>query len=305
MTSLALPLLRAERKDRVFTGIGLMIGSTLLLTLSNALSKILVAHYPVGEVMFFRSSGALVLCCAMLLPTRGLSIVRTRMPGAHVARGLSQAVSQTLTVAALGLLPLASVTAIGFSAPLFAAGVAILFHRERADAMRCGFLVVGFVGVLVVTHPGADTVQLGALLALGNAVMYGSVTVAVRSMTKTESAGTLLIWQMGVMTIAHIGLLVFGFHCPQRSDALLFSILCVTNAGAQFLWTRALAAAPATVVSPFYYLMLVWGIGLGFVAFGEVPNVHVVLGAFVVMGSGFLLVLHEARLVRRSYASST
>ena len=286
-------------KDRILLGIALMIGATLFLTLSNVLSKLLVVRYPVGEVMFFRSSVALMLCCGILLPRRGLAVFRTAKPGAHVARGLSQAISQTLTVAALGLLPLASVTAIGFSAPLFAAVVAILVYREKSDWMRSAFLVIGFIGVLVVTRPGADTLRLGALLALGNAVMYGSVTVAVRSMTKTESASTLLMWQMAVMTIVHAGMIAFGFRVPALADLGLFGCLGLANAGAQFLWTRALANAPATVVSPFYYLMLVWGIGFGFVTFGEIPTPTLVIGAGIVVASGMLLILHEAGLTRR------
>ncbi len=113
-----------------------MIGATVMLTLSNAFSKHLVAHYPVGEVMFLRSSIAFGLVCASsLLPATGLGVFRTKRPVAHLGRGLSQAVSQTLTVLALGLMPLAGVTAIGFSAPLFAAVVAILWHKEASD--RC------------------------------------------------------------------------------------------------------------------------------------------------------------------------
>ncbi len=294
MTSLA-SAAEAGRKDRVLAGIALMLGSTMLLSLSNLLGKILIARYPIGEVMFLRSSGALLLCGALVLPGAGLAVFGTSRPRAHVARGLSQAISQTLTVAALALLPLASVTAIGFSAPLFTAVLAILFFNEKSDLIRGGVLAVGFCGVLLVTHPGSNTLQLGALLALGNAVMYGSVTIAVRRMTKTEGAGTLLMWQMGVMTVAHAGLLVLGFRCPVGADWPLFALLGTSNAGAQFLWTRALAAAPATVVSPLYYSMLIWGAGLGFIVFGEVPSGWVVAGGLVVAASGIVLVLHEAR----------
>ena len=296
MTGVVLPA-RTERTDRVLTGIGLMLGSTMLLSLSNLLGKVLVARYPIGEVMALRSAGALLLCGATVLPGAGLAVFRTARPRAHLARGLSQAVSQTLTVAALALLPLASVTAIGFSAPLFTALIAILFFNEKSDAVRLGVLAVGFCGVLLVTHPGAGTLRLGALLALGNAVMYGSVTVAVRRMTTTEGAGTLLMWQMSVMSVAHAGMLVFGCRCPVGADWALFALLGTGNAGAQFLWTRALAAAPATVVSPFYYSMLVWGGGLGFVVFGEVPSLTLVAGTLVVAASGLVLVLHEAGLI--------
>ncbi|RYC29782.1 DMT family transporter [Lichenibacterium minor] len=294
-----MPSAASRQADRVLLGIGLMIGATFFLTLSNVLSKSLVGRYPVGEVMVFRSAVALALCCSFLLPRHGLAVFKTAKPGAHVARGLSQAVSQTFTVAALGLMPLASVTAIGFSAPLFAAIVAILVYRERADAMRWAVLVIGFLGVLIVTRPGAATLQLGALLALGNAVMYGSVTVAVRGMTKTESAPTLLMWQMSVMAAAHLGMLALGFRVPRLTDAALFAALGCCHVGAQYLWTQALARAPAMVVSPFYYFMLVWGIAFGALLFGEIPTPTLLVGAAVVVGSGLLLVAHETGLMRR------
>jgi drug/metabolite transporter (DMT)-like permease len=294
------PAQAARPADNIPLGIALMIGATVLLTVSNAVSKHLVAHYPVGEVMFLRSGIAFGLVCAFMLPAAGLGVFRTKRPGAHVARGLSQAISQTLTVLALGLMPLAGVTAIGFSAPLFAAVVAILWHKEASDPVRWGVLVVGFLGVLVVTNPGADSLQVGALFALGNAVMYGTVTVAVRGMAKTEKAGTLLIWQMAVMAAAHALLLVFGFRWPSGPDAVLFGLLGVSNVGAQYLWTRALASAPATAVSPFYYLMLVWGMGLGYFAFGEVPTPHLVVGGAIVVAAGALLLWHETWTRRRA-----
>ena len=87
----------------------------------------------------------------------GLRVFETQIPGAHVARGLSQATSQTFTVIALWFMPLAGAIAIGFSAPLFAALISILWLKERADGPRIAALAAGFLGVLVVTRPGADS----------------------------------------------------------------------------------------------------------------------------------------------------
>lgn len=282
------------RIDDVPRGIILMLGATLLLAIANALGKYLVGLYPIGEVMFVRSGAAFAACCAFILPASGLAVFKTSRPRDHLGRGLSQAVSQTLTVAALGLMPLAGVMAIGFSAPLWAALVAVILFKEPTDPSRWAFLLLGFAGVVIVTHPGADSLSLGALFALGNAVMYGSVTVAVRGMTKTESARTLLMWQMAVMTACHAALLPFGFRMPGLADAALLGLLGLTNAGAQYLWTKALSLAPASAVSPFYYFMLVWGIGLGFLFWGEIPGRALVIGSLVVIASGLCLLWHEA-----------
>ena len=131
----------------------------------------------------------------VVLPFTGLSVFATRRPHDHIARGLSQSISQTCTVIAFWLMPLAGAIAINFSAPLWASLLSVLWLKERAGPVRWSVLVVGFLGVLIVTNPGADSLQVGALFALANAVMYGSVTVAVRGMTATESAAKSRIYR--------------------------------------------------------------------------------------------------------------
>lgn len=284
-----------KRVDNVPRGILFMIGATLLLAMSSAISKWLVEFYPIGEVMFFRSFSSLAICAAFILPITGFSVYATRRPGAHFARGLSQSVSQTFTVIALSLMPLAGVTAIGFSAPLFAALLSIVWLKERAGATRWTVLLCGFFGVLIVTEPGADSLQVGALFALANAVMYGSVTVAVRGMTKTESANTLLMWQVSTMAALHTFLLLFGFKWPSAGDASWLVASGITNAAAQYLWTRALHLAPTTAVSPFYYFLLVWALVIGYAVWGDIPTIGLLIGSGIVVASGLFLLWHEAR----------
>jgi drug/metabolite transporter (DMT)-like permease len=283
------------RDNHVVRGIMFMIGATVMFAISNAISKWVVASYPVGEVMFARSLSSLIVCSAFMLPMTGLAVFATQRLRDHLARGLSQAISQTFTVIAFSLMPLAGAIAINFSAPLFSGLVSVLWLKERAGAARWGTLLVGFVGVLVVVQPGADSFQLGALFALANAVMYGSVTVAVRGMSKTESANTLLMWQMATLAVFHAFLLVFGFRWPTPQDAALFGSMGVANAAAQYLWTKALHAAPATAVSPFYYFLLVWSLVLGFFVWGDIPTMSLLVGSGIVVASGLFLLFHEAQ----------
>jgi len=118
-------------------------------------------------------------------------------------------------------MPLAGAIAINFSAPLWSALLSVIWLKERAGPARWGVLLFGFCGVLIVTHPGTDSLQVGALFALANAIMYGSVTVAVRGMTKTESSDTLLMWQMVTIAVFHAFLLVFGVKQPSPADAAM------------------------------------------------------------------------------------
>ncbi|MBV9969201.1 MAG: DMT family transporter, partial [Xanthobacteraceae bacterium] len=210
-----------KQADDIPRGIAFMIAATVLFSVSSGFAKWQVALYPVGEVMFIRSFSSLVVCAAFILPFTGLSVFATRRPRDHIARGLSQSISQTFSVIAFSMMPLAGAVAINFSAPLWSALLSVVWLKERAGPVRWLALLAGFLGVLIVSNPGADSLQVGALFALGNAIMYGSVTVAVRGMAATESANTLLMWQMVTVAFFHAFLLVFGLRWPAPLDAAM------------------------------------------------------------------------------------
>jgi drug/metabolite transporter (DMT)-like permease len=281
--------------ENIPLGILYMVLATIAFAVLHALSKWLVATYPVGQVMFSRSLVGLVVCSAFLLPRHGPAVFRTQMPSAHVLRGLSQSISQTFSVLAFALMPLAGAIAINFSAPLWAALVAILWLGERAGAARWTALVVGFLGVVIVANPGMDSLTLGAVFALLNAIMLGTVTAAVRGMSKTESASTLLIWQLATVTALHSLLLLFGFKWPTPDDFVLFASCGLANLAGQYFWTKALVRAPTTAVTPFFYFMVVWAAGIGYVVWGDVPTLQLILGTLVVVAAGLFLLWHEKR----------
>ena len=118
-------------------------------------------------------------------------------------------------------MPLAGATAIMFSSPIFTTLASIYFLHERVGAARWVALLVGFLGVLVIAAPGADSFQIGALFALGNAVLFGTVVAGVRGMTATESTGTLIMYQLTLLTVAYALTLPFGFVMPTGFDALI------------------------------------------------------------------------------------
>ena len=287
------------RSDDVPRGIVCMVIATILFSGASAASKWLVGLYPVGEVLCLRSFASLIAGAVVILPVSGLSAFATHRPRDHLARGLSQAISQFCLLFAFSLMPLAGAVAINFSAPLFAALVSIIWLKEPAGFARGAALIIGFVGVLIVTNPGSNSLTLGALFALTNAVMYGTVTVAVRGMTRTESANTLVIWQLAVLAFFHSFLLLFGWRSPSAIDAAMLFGTGFTNAIGQWFWTKALHLAPAPAVTPFYYLMLVWALMFGFFIWGDIPSASLLVGSAIVAMTGLFLFLREARLQRR------
>jgi drug/metabolite transporter (DMT)-like permease len=282
------------RREHVPLAILYMVGATLVFAASSAASKWLVATYPIGEVLFTRTAVALATLALFILPQTGLAVYRTRRLHHHAMRSLSQGFSQTFLLIAFSMMPLAGAIAINFSSPLFATLVSALLLKETVGLTRWSVLLVGFLGVLVVAHPGSETFQIGALFALANAVLYGSVTAAVRGMTATESAETLTLYQLTLLTGLFALFLPFGWITPTAADAGLIVFNGVANAVGQYWWTRALHLAPASAVTPFFYLSLVWASILGFAVWGEVPTMSLVIGSAVVVASGLFLLWREA-----------
>jgi drug/metabolite transporter (DMT)-like permease len=292
------------RIEHVPLGIVYMLGATVMFAISSAVSKWQVADYSFDEVLFFRAIASLATAALLIMPRAGLRVFRTRHLGRHAARGVTQTVAQSCIVIAFSLMPLGGAVAINFAAPLFATVLAAFWLNERIGLARGGALLVGFAGVLLVAAPGADSFRIGAVFALANAVLYGSVTAAVRGMTSTESAETLTMYQMVFLALAFaLGLPLFGFVWPSKADLAPLLVNGVINAVGQYWWTRSLALAPPACVGPFYYFSLVWALLLGFVYWHEVPALPLLAGSAVVVGSGLFLLWHESGRKRRARRS--
>lgn len=290
------------RRNEVPHAILYMVAATVVFASVSVISKWEVALYPIGEVVFVRSAVALVACSLAILPRSGLGVFRTERLRDHVMRGFSQSCSQTFIVVAFKLMPLAGAVAISFSTPLFATLLSVLILKEAVGVHRWSALIVGFIGVLLVTEPGVGAFQLGSLFALANAILYATVTIAVRRMAATETPVTLTMYQMVLITLFMALLLPFGFAMPAPFDAFLLASAGISNALGQYWWTRALHLAPASAVMPYYYLSLVWALGFGFVIWGEIPSAALLIGSGVVIASGLYLLWREA--ARRAVPSA-
>ena len=209
------------RRNQISRGIAYMVGSTVMFAGGNAVVKWQLDTYPLGEVAFGRTLFAFLTVAAIVLPRAGWGVLRTRRYREHLQRGLSQFGSMLCWFLAVSVLSLGSATAIGFAAPLFTTLLSIVILKEKVGIHRWSALIVGFVGVLIITHPGAGMLTYGALFALGNAVLISTVAIAIRRMSMSKSTETLTLYQMSIMTLCTAGLLTLGFRVPalgRRAD---------------------------------------------------------------------------------------
>src|SRR6201981_908869 len=238
----------AVRRNQVPLGIAYMVGSPVMCAGGNAVVKWQLASYPLGEVAFGRTLFAFLTVAAGVLPRAGWSVFRTQRYREHLQRGLAQFGSALCWLLAVSVLSLGSATAIGFAAPLFTTLLSIVILKEKVGIHRWSALIVGFVGALIITHPGAGTLTYGALFALANAVLISTVAIAIRRMSMTESTETLTLYQMSIMTLCTAGLLTLGFRAPHWAT-LMVALAGVGDGIAQFWWTRSLSLAlPSALV---------------------------------------------------------
>jgi len=283
------------RIDRVPLGIIFMLAATSMFAISSALSKWQVTHYSFAEVLFLRALGSLATCSLLILPRVGLNAFRTHRLRDHLGRSSTQAVAQSLIILAFSMMPLAGAIAINFSSPLFATLLAAFWLKEKVGIQRSAALIVGFLGVVLVAAPGADSFRIGALFALANAVLLGSLTAAVRGMSATESVETLTMYQMVILAVFFsLVMPIFGFIWPSREDAAVMLVNGVINGFGQYWWTRSLSLAPASAVAPFYYFSMIWALTIGFLFWGDIPTLALLAGSGIVVASGIFLFWHES-----------
>jgi len=165
-----------------------------------------------------------------------------------------------------------------------------------AFALLSGGLISGHLRGPALRELLHDAIAItGALFALGNAVLFGSVTAAVRGMTTTESAETLTMYQMVFLTLFFtLALPVFGFTWPNGLDLTAMLVNGLFNSLGQYWWTRALSLAPPSAVGPFYYFSIVWALALGFLFWADILTLPLLAGAAIVVCSGLFLLWHES-----------
>lgn len=288
-------------------GIVLKLLSILLFTIMAALIKVARDVVPPGEAVFFRSFFALPPIIAYALWRGSLvSAFRVKDPFAHLNRGLIGVSAMAAGFAALGMLPLPEVIAIGFAAPLMATALAAVVLGEAVRAFRWTAVVIGLIGVLVMVWPRltvltgggpiTDTEALGAWLALTGAALAAVATIHIRRLTQTESTLAIVFWFSVTCTVASLSTVPFGWVMPEPGMFALLVLAGILGGIAQTLMTEGYRNADASTLAPLDYSSMVWGLAIGYMFFAEIPGWSVLIGASIVIAAGILIIWRERQL---------
>ncbi|WP_376091646.1 DMT family transporter [Roseomonas sp. CCTCC AB2023176] len=269
-------------------GIGLMLLAALMFALNDTLGKWLVATYSVGQVLVLRSLTALIVLAPLVHRDGVAHLIRPARPGLQGLRVLLGSVEVASFYWAVSLMPLADTLAFWMAVPIFVAVASALFLREPIRAARLAAVGLGFGGVALALGARLDAGWQPAAVAGVGVVMYTGFLLCTRSLRGTP-ASVLAVYQMLGAMFLGLALLPFGWVTPSLFDAALLMLLGVVGAGAHLLVTRSLALAPAAVVVPWQYSMIVWGVLFGWAFFGDVPTSLMLLGVGVIVAAGLWL----------------
>jgi len=293
--------------NSIWSGIGLRLSATALFAIMSLFVRMASFEAPVGQIVFWRSSIALLPIILYLIWRKEFPrALRTKHPWGHLKRSTYGCVSMFLSFISLAYLPLALATALGFLAPLVVIPVAILALRENPGWLVISATFGGFAGVFLILWPMISTPGLdhGTIIGITAGIAFAITTafakVQIKALTTTEPSGTIAFYFAVVCSIGGLLTIPFGW-VPVSSENLIWLIGAGLTGGlAHIAMTEALARAPASTLSAFEYTAMIWAILLDVVVFGILPapislmgGVLIVLAAAIVMFNDRLIALAQ------------
>ena len=277
----------------------MMLLAMLLFTMMGIFIRLSSAFLPVIEIVFFRNFLALLILAPMLIRS-GAASIRMNRPKLFFGRALVNFVGMLSGFTAVTLIPLADMTALTFTSPIFVTIGAALFLGEVIRMRRMAAIAVGLVGALIILRPGLVEVSTGAMLALVSALSIAIASLIVKKMTETESASAIVFWM--VMMQAPIALVpaFFVWEWPTAEAWLYLWGMALSGTAAHILLTRAFAMVEITSLQPLEFAKLPFAVVLAWMVFGEWPDIWIWLGGAIIFASTAYITRREALAKRGS-----
>lgn len=215
--------------------------------------------------------------------------------GLHAARGVIHGIGVMLWFFAMARIPIAEVTALGFTAPIFTTLGAALFLGERLHLYRIGAVLMGFGGALVVLQPGFQSINIGSIAQLTAAPLFACSFLLAKRLTSVESSTAIVAYLSVFVTLVLLPPALIVWRTPTLVELgwLLVTASCAT--AGHYTLTQAFRAADITVTQPIQFLQLVWATLLGLLVFGEQPEVWTWVGGGMVVASATFIAHRESR----------
>jgi drug/metabolite transporter (DMT)-like permease len=281
-----------KRQTPVMRGIVLMCLSTVAFSIMHGLVRFVSEVLPPFQIAFFRNVFGLAFLLPLLMRSR-FAILRTKQIGLHALRGVINMAAMLMFFTALSISPIAKVTALGFTAPIFMAILAVLVLGERFRIYRWSAIFLGFVGMLIILRPGLVAIDTGALLVTGSAALWAVAMIIIKIQSRTESSLTIVAYMgifLGVFSIAPALWVWQPFGLKTLGLMVLIGLF---GSIAQMAISQSLKETDPTALMPFDFLKLIWTAMIGAWFFAEIPDIYTWIGATVIFLSGLFIAFRE------------
>jgi drug/metabolite transporter (DMT)-like permease len=288
-------------QDRTLAGIGLMLAAMFLFSANDVLGKWLVATYGVAQLLLIRSLFAAIMLAPAIARTGFDTIVKVDRPWLHVARAVCSTAEVAFFYWAVIYLPVADTVAFYLAGPIFVTLFAVMFLKEKVGWRRWLAVIIGFLGVLIAVNPTGTGMGWPALIAISGTILFAILNILTRKLAGTNEV-TLVTWQ--VMSALLFGLIVAPFRwvAPSLLDFFLLGLLGIVSALAHMGVNRSLRFAPAAVVVPYQYTLIVWAVILGYIVFQDIPAWNVFAGSAIIIAAGIYIFMREQARAREKAA---
>ena len=278
-------------------GIGWMLLSGIMFIGVTGIVRYLGDEMHPIQAAFIRYAFGIVLVVPVILRVGLYGLLSTRIH-LHASRGLVHGIGVMLWFYAMSRLPIAEVTALGFTTPIFTTAGAMLILGERVKNYRVAGILVGFIGALIVLRPGLRIIDFGAVAMLIAAPLFAGSLLMAKVATKTESSSVIVALLSIFCTLTLLPLALVYWRTPTTEEWSLLFLTAIFATLGHYCLTRAFQSAELSALQPFTFLQLVWATLLGLVVFSEQPDLWLWLGAGVIVFSATWIGRQEVRSSR-------
>ena len=289
--------------QQTLKGIGWMVLTGMLFAGVTAIVRYLGSDMPAIEAAFIRYLIGLIMILPFLYSAFKSTSYKTNLK-LYAVRGLVHGVAVILWFYAMARIPMAEVTAIGYTAPIFVTIGAALFLGERLHVHRIMAVVVGLVGVFIIIRPGFQEVGLGQLAQLSAAPLFAVSFILAKQFTGRSSPMEIVAMLSLFCTIVLLPGALLQWREPTLEEIFWLTITALFATVGHYTLTKAFASAPITVTQPISYLQLVWAVLLGVLLFGETVDPFVLLGGAIIVCAITYISHRELRLARKPITPS-
>src|SRR6204780_2163097 len=286
----------ADERSARLAGIGLMLLSIFMFSFGGALGKFLVATESVGQLLWLRACAALLVLLPMIWRQRA-EFSRLERPWLQLLRTVLSTIEVAAFFLATVFLPLADVVTYYLACPIFVTALSAIVLREQVGWRRWSAVLIGFAGVLIALRPSAQTISWPAMIALAGSMTFAVLMLITPSLRATQDIVLASVQFMGTFAFGAV-LAPFGWSTPTPGSLVFFVVAGCISVCALLCGNRSLKLAPASVVVPYQYSMIIWAVMFGYVVFGDVPSWATIVGGAIIIAAGFYIFLRERDLGR-------